>query len=48
MRKPVIAITPKNGEYEKEESKFCYALPRFIRVIHACGGISGLFLGLRR
>ena len=39
MRKPVIAITPKNGEYEKEESKFCYALPRFTRVIHACGGI---------
>lgn len=39
MKKPVIAIVPKTGESEKEESKFCYALPRFIKAISACGGI---------
>ena len=39
MKKPVIAIVPKTGENEREESKFCYALPRFIHAISACGGI---------
>ncbi len=37
--KPVIAIVPKTGQNEKEESKFCYALPRFVKAISACGGI---------
>lgn len=37
--KPIIAIVPKTGESEKEERKFCYALPRFIEAISTAGGI---------
>ncbi len=36
--KPIIAIVPRAGKNIKGE-KHCYALPRFVTAISACGGI---------
>ena len=39
MRKPIIAITPKTGNTNQEEQKYCYVFPNFIHCVSACGGI---------
>ena len=35
MRKPIIAITPKTGNTNQEEQKYCYVFPNFIHCVSA-------------
>lgn len=39
MKRPIIAITPKTGKDQREESPYCYVFPKFIQMISECGGI---------